>query len=85
MSRKVIAELEKDLDKVLVRYETEYEITTAEMAGVLETLKTIRLVKAALPFMAGDLKEVLEEPVLSQAGAPEGEFLHLDVPDADED
>ena len=78
MSRQVIAELELALDKVLRRYETEYEVTSAEIIGILEILKFQRGFKAVLPHSVDFLKELLEVPVLSQAGPPEGDFIDFD-------
>jgi hypothetical protein len=75
--RQTIANLEKELDDILRRYETEHEITLAEVAGILDNLKLQRQFRVMLPFMKDELKNVLNEPVEAVSGAPMGEPLHI--------
>jgi hypothetical protein len=78
MSREVIAELESALSKVLVRYETEYEVTAAEVCGILGILQADRQLRAILPHCVNEIKEILGEPVLSHSGPPTGEIVTLE-------
>ena len=78
MSRKIIAELELALEKVLVKYETEYEITTAEVVGILEILKSGRIMKAVMSHNVEEFKELLGVACLSEVGAPVGDIITLE-------
>ncbi len=82
MSRQLIAKLENEIDLVLRKYETEYEMTLAEIVGVLSNLASIRQQKNMLPFLKDELENLLEVPVLSKAGAPEGEIIHMEGKDS---
>ena len=72
MSRQIIADLERDLEKVLVRYETEKEITTAEIVGTLSIVASQRRLKAILSYNVPFLRDLLEMPLEAVSGPPLG-------------
>jgi len=78
MSIKTIRSLEKDLNKVLKRYEAECEITTAEICGVLGVLRTDREIRALLPYCVDLLKDLLGIAAETEGAAPVGEILTLE-------
>jgi hypothetical protein len=74
MSRQLIANLEGELDAILIKYETEHEITLAEVVGILDNLKMKRQFVSMLPFVENELRSVLE-PVEAVSGPPEGQTI----------
>ncbi len=79
--RQTIANLEKELESVLTRYESEYEITTAEVCGILGVLAAQRHIRAILPTCPDMLREVLETPVEAVSGPPTGNIINLERED----
>lgn len=78
MSIKTIDNLERELAVVLRRYETEYEMTTAEICGVLGVLRTDRELRALLPYCVDLLNELLKIPAETTTNAPVGEIITLE-------
>ena len=70
--RQTIADLERDLEKVLVRYETEKEITAAEIVGTLSIVASQRRLKAILSYNVPFLRDLLEIPSETVSGPPLG-------------
>lgn len=78
MSKEIISKLENDLNKVLKEYEDNYEITAAEVCGVLSIIRTDKAMRALLPFCKDFLKDLLELPAISEGGAPVGKIVTLE-------
>jgi len=83
MSKETIDKLEKDLNRVLKRYEAECELTTAEICGVLGVLRTDREIRAILPYCVDLLKDLLGVSATSEGGAPVGEIITLEGKEGD--
>lgn len=70
MSRETITKLEHDLNDLLAIYETDHEITTAEVCGILGVLQFQRYLNAT------------NLPAEAVSGPPVGEILQLEGKDS---
>lgn len=79
--RQQIANLEKELNNILEKYE-EKELTTAEIVGVLGILASQRSFKAISEASVPFLRNLLELPSEAVSGPPVGNTIQLEREDS---
>lgn len=78
--RQTIANLERDLEKVLLAYEDK-EITTAEIVGTLTVVASRRAMRANLAAEVSFLRDLLEIPSEAVSGPPVGDTIQIERKD----